>query len=106
MFVPCVYGRKEQRRLVADVMPRGMQVMRDWVAARRAMGHAPDHAAYRRSWVGDFSRMGPMFKHRSFHEEREWRIVLAHGFDAEKHTVEFRPGSSMPTPYLPRSRSR
>jgi hypothetical protein len=44
-------------------------------------------------------RVLALIKHQAFSEEKEWRLVSNHFADLTN--AEFRPGSSMLTPYLP-----
>jgi hypothetical protein len=95
-LAPVLYEEDEQRdfvrRLVADVLAEN--------AAQRArndgeLGNQPPGG----NLVAYLNRYAPILKHRSFAEEKEWRIV-SRPLPCSHERFGYRPGASMLIPYF------
>jgi hypothetical protein len=95
LLEPCVYAIEEQQRSVEgalhhifDFLPQAGTVDCGQIVARCFS-----------SFFTAFSRYAPLFKHPSFAEEREWRIVLP-GLPPEgRSAIQYRFGRGTLVPY-------
>jgi len=91
-LVPVVYEENKQRSLVrallTDVLDENLQKYNEHVAVTPAGNLVPY-----------LYRYAPILKHKSFEEEREWRIITKPLMLSNKR-VAFRPGGSMLIPYF------
>lgn len=92
-LVPCVYDDNEQSALIESLID---DVLRE-TPAQVLMGDS------RAKMAGSklrryMSRYAPILKHRSFSEEREWRII-SRPLDYALPRFGYRPGTSMLIPY-------
>jgi hypothetical protein len=132
MFAPCVYADDEKRRLIGHALDNFtsvaqgkwnetiQQFMRDWVsvgvkpnmdqikAATEAAFDNPEYkgqllAGLRNARISMF-RLSGLLKHRAFHHEREWRLVLPVSPDKDRATlaqpIRHRSTANSQIPYI------
>ena len=96
-LAPCLYSEDEQRTLVRtllkDVIAENQNSSR-----RNDDDNDPWNLPYVGNLVNYLSRYAPLVKHRSFEEEKEWRIVSP-PLLCTLQRFSFRPGTSMLVPY-------
>jgi hypothetical protein len=93
-LVPCVYDEEPQRALVRNLLHDVLTELKERGPWDRAEVPNPRGG----SLVAYLNRYAPILKHKSFEEEREWRIIsrpLACLFER----FDFRAGPSMLVPY-------
>jgi len=97
VLAPCQYQWENQERLVAEAL--------DPVVAALPSDPPSDEASMKR--LGEdhlpalferLSRVAPLIKHESFHEEREWRVVWLPRPDTA-HRLDYRVGRTMMLPF-------
>lgn len=96
-LVPCLYGEGEQRVLVRALLEDVLQ---------ENMSHVPqddvenDEICVERhgNLIAYLNRYAPILKHKTFSEEREWRIVTR-PLMCRNERFDYRPGRSMLIPY-------
>lgn len=92
-LAPCIYERSKQRELIRALVE---EVLEQNIAG--TPWDDEHHIPKGGNLCAYLHRYAPILKDPSFKEEREWRVIsrpLACTFDR----FEFRPGSSMLTPY-------
>ena len=99
----CIYNRKEQRRLICQVID-SVETLADTSEKNQEIQHNSDkislyHDAFQKI-ESDLLRIAAILKHPSFKEEEEWRIVSPVIPDYCKEPVLFREGASMLVPYI------
>ena len=94
----CIYKEEEQYRRVDELVEQTLASDFNTEPLRR--DPTRPRTVLARPIGGDFAvsltRIAPFFKHASFHEKEEWRLVSRPKM--VKH-LSFRPGASMLTPY-------
>ena len=97
-LVPVIYDEPEQRALVRtllqDVLAENLQRRANPIEAHNDLGIPPGG-----SLVAYLNRYAPILKHKSFCEEREWRIVSRPLF-CLREGFGYRAGTSMLIPYF------
>jgi Protein of unknown function (DUF2971) len=93
LLLPCLYTRTEQTSAV-------QQLLRSMVEAYKLQPEGKSVSnRFGNSFVHSLKDLAASFKHHSFAEEREWRLVTSTLPSAGEH-VSFRPGNSLLTPYV------
>lgn len=95
-LVPCLYDEMEQRELVSSLLE---EVLNENVAHRRAAQDGQRDQPPGGNLVAYLNRYAPILKHKSFAEEREWRIVSRPLFCSHER-FGYRAGLSMLIPYF------
>ena len=99
----CIYNRKSQRRLIAQVID-SVEALADGTDEDPGIHSKESRArAYQcifQKIESDLLRIAAILKHPSFKEEEEWRIVSPVITDYLKEPVLFREGTSMLVPYI------
>lgn len=97
-LTPCVYDHEPQYLIVSEIIDYHMNRFRAQIGCWRNLGQAAEDTA--RAFALDISRYGPMLKHHSFHEEKEWRLVSPQLMVGDAR-IAYRPGRNSIIPYLP-----
>lgn len=73
LLVPCVYDHQRQSRIAAEII----QVQINRFCAALEAGHPLEEVKQQihERFIEDTVRYGPILKHRSFAEEKEWRLI-------------------------------
>jgi len=97
LLVPCVYDHQRQYSVAMEII----QVHVNRFCAALDAGYASEEAIQQilEEFIEDTVRYGPILKHRSFGEEKEWRLIspviqLGHP------KIRYRPGSNSIIPYV------
>ncbi len=99
ILAACEYDEERQRALASELINEALSQDFNTVPGYIS----PDRP---RTYVvlptgGDFAQrlatFAPIIKHKTFHEEKEWRLIAKMGLDVTR--LSFRPGKSMLTPY-------
>lgn len=95
-LTPCIYEHATQFQIVNDIVEHHIASYRNRVSA----GQDPDDVREQmaRAFALDVSRYGPILKHPSFKEEKEWRLVSPQ-FETGNPTIAYRPGKGSVVPY-------
>ncbi len=92
-LVKCIYDEAEQRSwmrtLLTDVLSQN---------AHRELNGGEDRKIPGGSLAAWVNRYAPILKHKSFAEEKEWRII-SHPLSCPFNGFDFRPGTAMLIPY-------
>ena len=98
-LVPCLYGEGEQRALVRALLKDVLQENMTVVPQAELEEEEEDMYLLRGgNLIAYLNRYAPILKHKTFSEEREWRIVTRPIMCMNKQ-FDYRPGRSMLTPY-------
>ncbi len=96
-FVRCIYDHQSKYRLISELIERHLSY---FVSGKTSLASPTDW------WndVGwqfsqDLAQTGCIFKHSSFSEEKEWRLVSG-VIDETKTQIDFKTSSSRLVPYL------
>lgn len=97
-----IYDYAQQKQLVTDTIDRICgafeRVAKNRTVADLDSDHTlPSFAQLLASHVREYL---VAFKHDTFREEREWRIILPWSRDAHLHHVKFRANAGLATPYM------
>jgi hypothetical protein len=84
-FEQCIYDDTEQRRRIQSLFDKTVT--------------DPNINTAQSFCRGEFIKLAPLFKHPSFSEEQEWRLVSSL-VALEDSRVQYRAGTSMLTPYI------
>jgi hypothetical protein len=95
-LTPCIYEHDLQYALVGEIID--FHVRRNRTPAREGQDLASVWKAAASAFGQDVSRYGPMLKHRSFREEKEWRLVCTRVGVGDPRII-YRPGSGSVVPY-------
>ena len=99
-LLPCIYDEAEQHRLFAWVLS---QILDRYRAGKPALRFAPEHpdpfAGYTEDFLGGVLLLAASFKHPSFREESEWRLVTQRAPNGEPLPL-YRTGRSGIVPYI------
>jgi hypothetical protein len=97
VLAPCQYEWQHQETLLAEAL--------DPVVAALPTDPPSDEASIKRIGEGALpalferlSRVAPLIKHESFHEEKEWRVVWLPRPDTA-HRLDYRVGRAMMLPF-------
>lgn len=98
-LAPCIYDYKEQVSVIKEIVSFYIQEFRSQGGEQQAT--EIDKARKQVSWkfVQDIVRYGPVLKHASFMEEREWRLI-SRPTPIDHPQMAYRSGRSMLTPYF------
>ncbi len=96
-LAPCTYQDFEHQALVEEVVDHTVETFQ---SVKKTWGGSFDELKERilSAFFYPFSRVAPVIKHRSFAEEREWRIVSGPIANDNPH-LNHRIGKSMLVPY-------
>jgi hypothetical protein len=98
--VKCIYDRKEQ----SDFVAYAITFLLDEFGRMTSAGTVPPEVSvdiYARHFLGSLLPIAATFKHPSFQEENEWRLVIrGRGPGIAKVPIEFRPGRRAIIPYV------
>ena len=96
-LVPCLYGEQEQRELVRGLLRDVLQENMTRVTQRNVKGDSrkPPRGG---NLIEYLFRYAPILKHKTFLEEREWRIVTR-PLACTRDRFDYRSGRSMLIPY-------
>ena len=89
-LLPCIYDQDEQKELVRTLVDRAI----DWTGPQEKRMTQELRSLQETAFLALFNTYGPLLKHPSFADEREWRIIT--GF---RGSAEFREGKSTLVPY-------
>jgi hypothetical protein len=95
-LTPCVYDHEMQSSIAGELVDYHVSEYR-----RRILAGEVSHQAYQKLayiFAQDVSRYGPILKHHSFHEEREWRLVSPQ-YGIGDPMVVYRAGKNTVIPY-------
>lgn len=95
LFQPCIYAIEEQRNAVDSAL----HSIFDCISQTDATNRGDIVARSFSSFFTAFSRYAPLFKHPSFVEEQEWRIVLSGPPPEGRAGVRYRIGRGTLIPY-------
>jgi len=99
-LVPCIYEKQEQHCIIEEIINLCLDRFRNNKSklASKQINKKIDWISY------DFTRMvmqiAPIIKHKSFEEEKEWRLITLVDKPMRSHP-KFRYGQSMLIPYRP-----
>jgi len=99
VLAKCIYDEKSQRDLITDLVVRALR--KDFALNPNRLfdlvDPEPDKIA--EECVAELARLAPILKHKSFSEEKEWRLIS--GLTSHEHPLfSFRQGASMIAPYF------
>lgn len=92
---PCIYDSIEQQRLLGDWARDTVTKLGEGTSSEDIQSIFND---YRNEFIASFCSMAPFFKHESFADEKEWRIVSPILINSSN--VELRKGKSFLVPYV------
>lgn len=92
LLLRCIYNREEQSSAVLGLLRRMKETYRIRSDSRVSI-------RFGNSFVRALKDIAASFKHPSFEEEREWRIVTSSLPSAGEH-IKFRAGISLLIPYM------
>lgn len=91
-LTPVIYDEDKQRLLVRSLLD---DVLQELLTGHISLKEAPPGG----SLTSYLNRYAPILKHKSFEEEREWRIITR-PLSCKFERFDFREGSSMVIPYF------
>lgn len=94
-LAPCIYDEARQREVARALIEEIADINCGIVAAPQSsyMGSSPFL-----DFFNVHHHFAPLFKHPSFADEKEWRIIVG-PVNCERERYDFRPGPSMITPF-------
>lgn len=95
-LAPCVYDHVTQANVTLELVDWHVGVYRFRVSSEEPRDQVRSEVAL--SFAREVQRYGVLLKHRSFHEEAEWR-VFSDPVYLNDAGIKFRPGSGRVVPY-------
>lgn len=95
-LTPCVYDQERQAAIAGELVDQHVSQYRHQIITGEDPAQARQSIVYK--FAQDVSRYGPIMKHRSFHEEREWRIVSPPYWIGDPR-ITYRAGKNTVIPY-------
>jgi hypothetical protein len=95
-LAPCVYDAATQRRIARALLDEVADKNLVWPRSQDGEYEGLPSGGY---LIAYLFRFAPLFKHHSFADEREWRIISS-PLPCGLQEFEFRPGASQITPYF------
>lgn len=92
---PCIYDNIKQQTLLGNWAKETITKLSEGTSSEDIQAIFNDHQS---EFIVNFCSMAPFFKHESFTDEKEWRIVSPLYMDSSK--VELRRGKSFLVPYI------
>lgn len=90
----CVYKKSDQASVIKPKVFAFIKDLEESYQNQKDEEGDSDYIAYKHTW--DFLQLASTYKHPSFSDEGEWRIIQR---PEEKKEILFRPGKSMIIPY-------
>ncbi len=98
-LTPCVYDYERQSRIVNDIVTYHLACFRSLLKANTGEDIENMYRRVVRNFAQDVATYGPVLKHRSFYEEREWRLVSS-TLDIGHPKILHRAGRHSTVPYV------
>lgn len=93
----CLYDERRQQQFVRDLVNSYLAGFDDALAGRVPSPNQVDRIAER--FATHFVQLAPLLKHKSFEEEREWRLV-SEPLDVAHSQMKYRPSRGVVLPYF------
>ena len=93
IFGQCTYSHEECYRVATEILKRFIRLYRESNKSEDFMKQLEVRIAI------DIAQYGPLLKHRSFAEEKEWRIITPQISIGDKR-LDFRPSSGKILPFV------
>ena len=96
ILVPCVYEAAQQAELIRELVVETLAKEATARSGGGGMAHRPWRGA---GLFAELNRYAPIFKHHSFKDEREWRLITR-PLPSTHENFDYRPGRSSIVPYF------
>lgn len=94
---PCVYDERTQYLVVQEIISDHVRQFRTRFHGASPIARDVEHAGV--ECAREIGRFGTLLKHRSFKEEREWRLI-SRSPGVNHPDLQYRPGRHSVIPYL------
>jgi hypothetical protein len=96
-LAPVLYKDEDQKQLAADLIAGMVSQYRTILTSRSVADHAAHLSDFLTAWASLSTYAGPLFKHRGFAEENEWRLIH---LIPNLNRVKFLPKSTHLSPFV------
>lgn len=97
LLCKCVYDHTLQYRIVSEIINQFIERYRSLMVADQVNQELTDKISW--EFAQTLARFGPILKHPTFKEEKEWRLI-SEVIDEKHSQIDFRPGQASIIPYF------
>lgn len=97
MFTKCIYEKEDQLRAIKKSVNEAVSQFSDQFLDKKDFEEKIFNVI--QSLLLKILLCSPIFKHESFSDEQEWRIIVGHN-PVNKKDIQYRSGTSMVVPYF------
>lgn len=98
-LTPCVYDHAQQYTIVSEIISHHLECFRSLKNEHLGGGIEAIYERVVKEFAQDVAKHGPVLKHRSFSEEREWRLVSS-PLNIVHPKISYRAGRHSIVPYF------